>query len=201
MNIKQIIFLLAILNSLNFNAQNFVPAIDFGIVTSQVDGDRLEGYDKPGIQAGIYVENTFKTIWTFSLGLNYIQKGSRKLMNPDIPGDRYYCLRLNYVEVPIMFGLTIKKKYIAEAGISIGYLYKAREDVDGTGFLEPDPPFKSYDFPIKYGLGYKINEHLQLKFHLAYSILPIRNHPGNQTWYFDRGQYNNYLILSLNLLL
>lgn len=199
MKIKQTIILFVIFNALSLNAQKFVAGIDFGIVTSQVDGDRLKGYDKPGIQAGIYVENTFKTFWTFSMGLNYIQKGSRKLSNPDIPGDRYYSLRLNYVELPIMIGFTIKKQYLVEAGIALGYLYKAREDVDGMGFLEPDPPFKSYDLPIKYGLGYKINEHLLLKFHHAYSVIPIRNHPGNQTWYFDRGQYNNYLILSLNL--
>ncbi|MGQ9847008.1 MAG: porin family protein [Bacteroidales bacterium] len=199
MKIKQTLILFAILNALCLNAQKFIGGVHFGVVTSQVDGDRLEGYNKPGIEAGIYVENTFKTFWTFSMGLNYIQKGSRKLLNPDIPGDRYYCLRLNYVEVPIMIGLSIKKKYITEAGIAVGYLYKAREDVDGTGFLDPYPPFKSYDIPIKFGLGYKINDHLQLKFHFAYSIIPIRNHPANQTWYFDRGQYNNYLILSLNL--
>lgn len=199
---KYLIFILFVcLASANIIAQKFEPGLVLGVVTSQVDGDKLEGYDKPGMEAGIYVENKFKTYWTFTMGLNYIQKGSRKLLNPDIPGDRYYYLRLNYVEVPFMLGITIKKKYFAEAGFAFGYLFRAREDVDGTGFLDPEPPFKSYDLPIKYGIGYKISDNFILKFHQAYSILPIRNHPGNQTWYFDRGQYNNYLILSLNLTL
>jgi hypothetical protein len=200
---KKILFIIVVatLGTLNLDAQKFVPGVLFGMVTSQVDGDKLEGYDKPGIEAGIFVKNNFKTYWSFSMGLNYIQKGSRKLLNPDIPGDRYYYLRLNYVEVPLMMGVTVKKKYLAEAGFVLGYLFKAREDVDGTGFLDPEPPFKSYDFPIKYGVGYKISEKFTLKFHHAYSIIPIRNHPGNQTWYFDRGQYNNYLVLSLNLTL
>ena len=180
-------------------AQNFIPGITFGIVTSQVDGDRLEGYDKPGIHTGIWVENRFHNNWSFQMGLNYIQTGSRKLANPDIPYDRFYTLRLNYVEIPFLLGLTIKKKYILETGLVFAYLFKAREDVDGSGFLDPDPPFKKYDFPIRAGIGYNITEKLSLKFHFSYSTLPIRNHPANQTWYFDRGQYNNYLILSLNL--
>jgi len=182
-------------------AQKFVPTIKFGAVTSQVDGDKLEGYDKPGINTGIGVENHFHDYWLFRMELNYIQTGSRKLANPDIPNDRFYTLRLNYVEVPFLFGVTIKKKYLIEAGLVFAYLFKAREDVDGSGFIEPEPPFKKYDFPIRTGVGYKITDKLILKFHYSYSTLPIRNHPGNQTWYFNRGQYNNYLILSLNLTL
>lgn len=201
MKISKNLLIIVILSTSTLYAQKFVPGITFGVVTSQVDGDRLEGYDKPGIKAGILVENKFKDYWLFSMGLDYIQTGSRKLANPNIPDDRFYILRLNYVEVPFMFGVNIKKKYLMEAGLVMCYLFKAKEDVDGNGFADPDPAFKSYDFPFRYGVGYKINEKWVLKFHHSYSILPIRNHPGNQTWYFDRGQYNNYLVLSLNLYL
>jgi hypothetical protein len=193
---KKVFLILFIFNQMAFS-QNFKPGISIGIVASQVDGDRLDGYDKPGFKAGILVKNQLKSNYSFYLGLDYIQKGSRKLANPDIPDDRFYILRLNYIEVPFIFQYTYKSKYIGELGFVFGYLFKANEDVDGNGFMEPYPPFKSYDIPFRCGLGYKIGKRISLKLHYSYSILPIRNHPGNQTWYFDRGQYNNYLILSI----
>ncbi|MCX7862732.1 MAG: PorT family protein [Bacteroidales bacterium] len=177
--------------------QNFKVGGSLGFVASQVDGDRLDGYDKPGFKAGIFVTNTIIKNWSFSMGIDYIQKGSRKLSNPDIPDDRFYILRLNYMEVPFLFQYLYKSKYIAEVGLVFGYLYRAREDVDGYGFADPDPPFKSYDIPVRWGIGYQVSKHFSFKLHQSYSILPIRNHPANQTWYFNRGQYNNYIILSI----
>ncbi len=199
---KSLITILLILTYSFIIAQKgFRLAMNVGIVASQVDGDRLEGYDKPGFKAGIYTQNEFKKPWSFITGMAYIQKGSRKLSNPDIPDDRFYILRLNYVEVPFLVQYVYKSKYLAEVGLVFGYLYRAREDVDGYGFTEPDPPFRSYDFPGRWGLGYLATQNLSFKLHQSYSLLPIRNHPNNQTWYFNRGQYNNYLILSIYYLL
>ncbi len=198
---KLILFLVIGLFTLYAYSQHFVPGINIGIVASQVDGDRLDGYDKPGFKTGLFVQNNFKKEWTFLMGLDYIQKGSRKLRNPEDPDDRYYLLRLNYIEVPFLLQFLYKEKYLAEVGLAIGYLFRAREDVDGYGFLEPDPPFKSYDLPGRWGIGYKMGKSVSLKVHQSYSLIPIRNHPANQTWYFDRGQYNNYLIFSFNVTL
>ncbi len=193
--IKVVTIVLLLLPIGNY-AQHFVPGFKAGMVTSQVDGDRLDGYDKPSVTAGIFVENKFHEYWTFSMGIDYIQKGSRSIPNDSL-GGRYYKLRLNYIEVPFLVRAIIKKKFQVEAGLVFGYLYRAREDMDAYGFTEPSPPFKKYDFPMRVGVGYSFNEHVGIRFHYSYSILPIRNHPANQTWYFDRGQYNNYLILSL----
>jgi|YNPMSStandDraft_1061717.scaffolds.fasta_scaffold01762_2 hypothetical protein len=194
MKILSIFFILISLYSIG---QNFSPGINFGFVASQVDGDRLDGYNKPGLKVGILIQNNFYDKWTFLMGIDYIQKGSRKLRNPDNPDDRYYLLRLNYIEVPALIQYKYKAKFLGELGLVFGYLFKANEDVDGYGFMEPYPPFKPYDIPIRCGLGYKLNKNLSLKFHYSYSLLPIRNHPANQTWYFNKGQYNNYLIFAI----
>ncbi len=196
---KYIILFLFVIFFFAVKSQQFVPGLNVGIVASQVDGDRLDGYNKPGVKAGVFVQNNFKTPWSFYMGLDYVQKGSRKLRNPDDPTDRYYLLRLSYIEVPLIIQYTYKEKFLGEIGLVFCYLFRAREDVDGYGFLEPEPPFKSYDFPARWGIGYKLGKSFSIKLHQSYSLLPIRNHPANQTWYFDRGQYNNYLLFTLNM--
>lgn len=192
---KLVIFIL--LFGFCVNAQHYRALLNVGLIASQVDGDRLDGYDKTGLHFGLSVENRIKEKWYYVIGLNYAQKGSRKIPNPDNPYDRFYILRLNYIEVPFLVGLQLKKKYLLELGMGLGYLINSKEDVDGTGFIDPIPPFKNYDFFYRSGVGYLLSDRFIIKFNHSYSIVPIRNHPGNQTWYFDRGQYNNYLILSL----
>ncbi|MCX7954562.1 MAG: PorT family protein [Bacteroidales bacterium] len=197
-----IVFLSIFICNIQSLSQGFKAGLNVGFVASQVDGDRLDGYNKPAITAGIFSKYLISNKNSFYIAINYIQKGSRKLANPEIPDDRYYILRLNYIEIPIMAIIKIpleskiKLPYF-ESGIVFGYLFKAREDVDGTGFIEPIPPFKKYDIPFRIGLNYIVNNHFELKAHYSYSLIPIRPHPGNKTWYFDRGQYNNYLIFSV----
>jgi hypothetical protein len=204
MKIFKLLFIsLLFLPSWNF-AQHFAPGIMAGMVTSQVDGDRLVGYQKPGFNGGMFVENNFHKNWTFSMGINYIQKGSRTIpitdsTNGSLVG-RYYKLRLNYVEVPFYMRTVVKKRFMAEGGLILSYLYKAREAKDADGFMDPSPVFKRYDIPISVGIGYIINTNFNIRFHYSYSIFPIRNNPGNQTWYFNRGQYNNYLTVGLYLI-
>lgn len=199
--LKNSIFFILFLHTFVFS-QGFKGGINAGFVASQVDGDRLDGYDKPGFTAGLGVKYFISQKYSFYISINYIQKGSRKLADPEIPDDRFYILRLNYIEVPLIIETKLpfeskKKLPFLSAGLVIGYLYKAREDVDGTGFIEPTPPFKRYDIPIRAGLSYGFSKHLEIKGYYSYSIFPIRPHPGNKTWYFDRGQYNNYLTFNL----
>lgn len=200
MNTVKLLFIGMLLFPLWGFSQHFVPGVMVGMVSSQVDGDRLAGYNKPGFNAGMFVENNFHKNWTFSMGINYIQKGSRTLPANDSTGNligRFYKLRLNYVEVPFYIRTLIKKRFIFEVGLMLSYLYRAREDADGYGFLEPSPVFRRYDLPYSLGLGYKINSQWNVRTHFSYSMFPIRSNPGNQIWYFNRGQYNNYLTIGL----
>ena len=48
-----------------------------GLVVSQVDGDNLGGYNKPGIRAGGWVNTQISDLTTLQLELQYIQKGSK----------------------------------------------------------------------------------------------------------------------------
>ncbi len=193
------LFMIFMLLTISLFAQNkgFVGGIMAGAVASQVDGDKLSGYNKAGFQGGIFLTNKFGKKAGFSFEMKYIQKGSRTTSSPpdsvNIVPDRYYKLRLNYVEVPFLFNVYLKKKFMLETGLGFAYLFRVREDPDGYGFMLPDVPFKRFDFPFYFGVAYFPFEKFHIDFRYSYSTAAIRNHPGNQTWYFDRGQYNNLI--------
>ncbi len=186
-------------------AQNkgFRMGIMAGAVASQVDGDMLVGYNKGGLQAGIFLTNKFSKNNGFSIEMKFIQKGSyinrQDSMNP--VNNRYYKLRLNYVEVPFLYNIYIKKKFMLEAGAGFSYLFNAREDKNGNGFMPPDPEFKRFDIPFVVGVCYFPFEKFHVDFRYSYSMIAIRDHPAHQTYYFDRGQYNNLLSFGMYLML
>lgn len=201
MKISLFILVLVFTTSLLFAQEGFKGGLLLGAVASQVDGDRLEGYYKGGAQAGVFVVNKFNKKTGITIEMKYIQKGSSvnhiDSINPQ--NNRYYKLRLNYVEVPFMFNFYMKKKFMLELGAGFSYLFRAREDTDGNGFMEPTPQFKKFDVPFVFGLCYYPFDKFHIDFRYSYSMLAIRNHPGNQTWYFNRGQYNNLLSFGMYL--
>lgn len=197
----RIIVILIFIASVNnlFSQEGFTGGLTAGTVASQVDGDRLSGYNKAGFQGGIYILNRIDKRNGFRMEMKYIQKGSRSVSNPDSIYARYYKLRLNYIEVPFFYNYYLKKKFIFEGGIGFAYLFRAREDVDGTGFMIPFEPFFRFDFPYYLGVSYSVIDNFFINFRYSYSMAPIRKHPGNQYWYSDRGQYNNLVSFALYL--
>lgn len=177
-------------------AQNFRGGISTGVTATQVDGDRLGGYNMTGFTGGIYVVNELDEPWAFSIAIRYFGKGSRKQADPENGDFTYYRLRLHYTEIPVLVHYKWNK-FTPEAGLALAYLIKALEDSDAFGNLEPDPPFRRYELAAIAGISYELGEHLHLNTQYSYSVFPIRPHPGNQAWYFDRGQYNNTINLSL----
>lgn len=209
-NIFNSIFLIIIFILLFFStsvslAQNkgFQGGLLIGAVASQVDGDKLEGYHKAGFQGGLYMTNKLNKNFGFTIEMKYIQKGSRTTSAPadtiNAVPERYYKLRLNYIEVPFLLNFYLKKKFMLETGMGFGYMFRSREDPDGYGFTIPDVPFKRFDLPFYFGVAYFPWENFHIDFRYSYSTVAIRNHPGNQTWYFDRGQYNNLISFGIYL--
>ena len=167
-----------------------------GLVVSQIDGDNLGGYNKPGIRAGGWVNTEISETTTLQLELEYIQKGS-KISEAELKSGQYYHARLNYLQISFLGRYKLMPKLKGEAGIAGGYLFRALEDLDGAGFIEPPNPFNEYELSLLIGLNYQFNESLSGNIRLNYSALPIREHPGGQVYFIDRGQYNNALSFCL----
>jgi len=88
-----------------------------GFNLTQVEGDEVHGFKKPGLNIGAGVLIPFKKNWDISMEVIFNQKGARQkpqytdsLSNGHVITGEYK-LRLNYVEVPLMVFLYRQRIY------------------------------------------------------------------------------------------
>jgi len=112
------------------DAQRFEGGIVAGINLSQLDGDRLAGFNHIGLNAGGRVAAILSDRWQLSMELLFSQQGSKRTLNDD-PGAVFERINLNMVEVPVMINF-LEWKFHVSAGLSYGRLINFKvEDVFG----------------------------------------------------------------------
>lgn len=196
---KTAFIILLIISSVAGFSQDFNAGIQFGITATQVTGDQLSGFNKAGLFGGVYVNRPLGNIGEGQFEINFIQKGSRKNARPDKGDYESYLLRLNYVEVPVMYRFRLKNFLRIETGVMFAYLINSKE-FDIQGQVTPDPTvngFKKLDFSAFAGLNYKINDNLALSIRYSYSVLAIRPKPQTVTYRYNSGQFNEVVCTTL----
>lgn len=98
----------------------FSAALVAGGNLSQIDGDKLVGFHRLGLNTGARVGARFSDRWSMSLEMLYSQQGARRVRNDD-PSSIYDDIRLNFVEAPVMINFS-DWKILASAGVSYGRL-------------------------------------------------------------------------------
>ena len=186
-----IIFLLSVSSVIS---QTFGGGFFGGLSASQLDGDNWGGYHKAGITFGAFTNTTLNQYIDAQLEVRYVQKGSNSNSKEN---EVFYVSKLNYVEIPLFLKYNFLNKFSANIGLTAGYLQKATEDKDGIGDLPADPEFNTFELSGLVGLTYRFHTHFHFDIRFNYSILPIRSHPGNQTYYLNQGQYNNALTFAV----
>jgi len=165
-----LILLLALLT--NASAQRFQGGILGGLLSSQVDGDMAAGYNKVGIQAGVFVRYQLYDKIAMQTEMRFIMKGA--LENRANVDGYYYQSKLNYVEMPFTF-MVKKGKFQFEAGPALGILISSKEeDAYGELNLGTYPPFKKIEVSAIGGFFYDVSEKFKINFRLQYSITPVR---------------------------
>ncbi len=180
-----------------FAQQNrFSSHLMIGLVTSQVQGDALAGFDKAGITVGIGLDRRLSKSVEWGFAINYIQKGSRTKTDPDSINYNFYKMALHYIEVPVLFKYRYKK-FQFEAGPSFGFLLAAKEE-NFYGPAAPGSQFKKYELGLVGGVVYKHRKNVSIGIRSAESIWSIRETAAYPKGAFGRyrGQYNT--LLSLN---
>ncbi len=180
--------------SLNMFSQTFGGGILGGLSASQLDGDNWDGYHKAGLSFGVYTNAKLNKHIDAQLEIRYVQKGS-KSDNED--RGTFYLSKLNYIEMPVFFKYKFLNRFTANIGLAVGYLQKSTEDKDAVGDEPADPAFDKFEFSGLAGVEYKIIEKLFFNVRFNYSIFPVRAHPGDQTFFLNRGQYNNVLTFTV----
>ena len=176
-------------------SQTFGGGVLAGLSASQLDGDNWGGYHKAGFTFGAYTYTKLNKYIDAQLEIRYVQKGSNS-NSEEL--EVFYLSKLNYVEIPLFLKYNFLSKFSANIGLTAGYLQKATEDKDGIGDEPADPEFNKFEFSGLAGVEYKIIDKLFFNVRFNYSILSVRSHPGDQTYFLNRGQYNNVLTFTIH---
>ena len=174
-----------------------------GVSPSQVHGDNYSGFHKIGIIGGAGLETVFSEKMSMNLSFLFIQKGAQKNQNLTKGDLTAYYLNLNYLEIPLLITYT-QQKIIFDAGLSAAYLvnyYEADQNMVYTGIF----PFRKFDYCVKVGLGYNINQKWFVNFRSSNSFITTRPNRIKQGIYynniisrtFNKGYYNNLLEFTL----
>ncbi len=211
-----IFFALLFLTGTNLFSQNFNGGIIGGASATQISGDQLAGFNKSGLNIGAFVNLNTNKYSSWQMELKYIQKGSRKnVSKSDTTAEsRYiYRLRLNYIEIPVLFKYDLKglskfasdtsyhliNKLSFEIGLAYAVLVGSSEEDAVMSKTLYSPPFNKGDLSVLAGFYYEISDNVKLNFRWTGSILPVRKHSGGATFRLNRGQYNDVLELSLHI--
>lgn len=185
----------------SFAQNEFKGGAVVGLSASQVHGDTYSGFDKAGLYAGGFVKRNLTEKWSAQLELAYIQKGSRKNPNPENGDYVFYLLKIDYVEIP--FVVQWHYKHLSfEAGMAYAALINNREENE-FGVVNNIFPLQRSDISFLLGLNYKIGEHFTVNIRNSNSILPVRKfnapiyYQRRLSNMFNRGMYNNVMILAL----
>lgn len=162
-----------------------------GLGASQIDGDEIAGYTKPGIIAGGAARFTLTEKLGFQPEVLYMQKGSRSTENQQQAGlntGQYIRWRTNYISVPVLLTYEFLPRFALLGGGSAGYLLSAKLD-NGGGFVDESARFNTLDFNYIAGLEYLVTDGIALNMRLEYSLTPVTKQAPSF--------YNNTIAVSL----
>lgn len=190
-----LIFVIPLFFSRGVQAQAFVGGPVLGVSGNQIDGDDYAGYNKAGLILGGWVRTNNDNLLRVRGEIRYFGKGAANSNSSQ--SENYYRVRLRYIELPLMLQYFFSSRFSAEAGGSVAYLMSGKEDLTGDGYADPSRPFRHYELAAQAGAGYDFTPQLSLHIQFSYSLLPVREHPGGQTFLGNLGQYNNSLSICM----
>ena len=186
---KRFLILLFILMPVVTSAQRFKGGVVAGFNVSQIDGDFWAGYNKAGLVGGAFVYTELKDSWGAHMEIRYSAKGSAN----SIYSDLHRKIRLQYIEMPLLATYDFFKKFQAQGGFSIGYLFNAAQN-DGYGY-ETFNQFDQFEIALNIGVNYEVLDRIGVNVRFAYSILPTYALYSGAS--FPYAMFNNVLTFAL----
>lgn len=190
----------------NSTAQKFTLGIIGGTSSSQISGDGFYGFAQFGLMAGADVTYKINDKWSANFGLQFNQKGARTY--PSKKTSAVYRLRVNYIEAPLTLNYHINS-FRVSTGFYLGVKINQKERTS-FGPVDPERPFKTFDFGGQLSIGYQFLEQWEVALRLQNSLAPVRDHKLTQAyspalflfgdWHqnmLNKGQYFTHLSLIL----
>ena len=159
----------------------FYGGIAVGANFSQVDGDGFSGYHKVGLNIGPLVYARITDFVSASLEIIYTQKGSKERdfqeTSSGVPYLNAYDLKLNYIEVPVLAHLSLRR-FQYGAGLAYGFLLSSREEATTVNPVNLYPDLYSFRKTDLSGLGevgYEFYKGTFIQMRYSYSLATIRD--------------------------
>ena len=198
-----LLFLLFLVSSINAQIAGFKGGLEAGVMGTQVDGDTLSGYDKAGLRVGGFIEKPVTEEISVQFGMLYTQKGSQGEKNANDPYS-FYEINLHYIDMPLTARYYHQSGIFGEGGIALGYLFQQKEEGNNTvgQFMQDNSPgFNKLEVSGHLGIGYKLFPYTSVHAQFSYSLAKIRGKYTSRIPGVYAGQYNNTLMVSLQIYL
>jgi hypothetical protein len=164
---------------LSAQAQRFKGHLIGGFNMAQIDGDRLAGYNKIGVNGGIGVATILSERWQISTEFAFSQLGALRSRNDD-PASIYDKIALNTVEVPFLIHF-LDWKFHFKAGLTYNRLI-SYEVIDVTGENITDlSQFNNNNLAVTVGATYFWNERWGFDFRWSKAITDLESDPDNSS--------------------
>lgn len=142
-----------------------------GANASQVNGDKLAGFDKFGLNIGAGVQRKIGNKSALQIEFTYSEKGSKDVVSPNNPvPDTLF--QFNYIDVPIVYSYEFYPKLRAEIGIFNSVRLKASYS-DFVLTYDRSSVIRSSDHGVLAGLNYNLGNKFHANFRVSQSVLDI----------------------------
>lgn len=155
------------------NAQNksFELLLIAGANASQVNGDKLAGFDKFGLNVGAGIKRKIRERSAWQIEFLYSEKGSKDVVsnvNP-VPDTLF---QFNYVDIPIIFSYEVYNKLNVEAGIFNSVRVKALYS-DFINDFDRSSVIRKTDHGLCLGLNYQLFNNFEVNARVSQSVFDI----------------------------
>jgi len=178
-------------------AQRFNGGATIGMATTQVAGDTYSGFNKVGAMAGVFVNFQPVDHSSIQMELYYVQKGSRKNANAVEEDYNSYLLRLNYIELPILYQYHFGWFHI-EGGPSLAFFMSGYEETNGQEVKADD--FATMTFQLNLGVVFTVADNWKFGIRTNNSLTNLRNqtYTGHVRRIFPNnyGQFNDVIMFT-----
>lgn len=137
-----------------------------GMNFTQIDGDRMAGYNQIGANVGGGVFVTYTKKFTNSLEISYTMRGAKSGLAHTQKTNNYSWFQMDYIEIPLMFNYHDFKIAIFSAGFSFTQLIRSK-----YVNIDPNTEFYNSNFDLVAGVTFLFKNHWGLNFKYNYSIM------------------------------
>ncbi|MDX5320057.1 MAG: PorT family protein [Bacteroidota bacterium] len=149
--------------------QEFKSGLNLGASFTQIDGDKMSGYNKLGPHLGIFVERVMGPKLGMRLEFLFNVRGAKNYVNPENIANPFKSAQY-YIEVPLLLQYQVQSHLNVETGVSFSALAYAYNR-DNSGRYSTTDKFKRSDWLMHLGLQYSLKERSKVYARYSYSIL------------------------------